>query len=145
MNDVPKGRPLAIDATAQSASPTEPAFITPPAGAPAYHGFVVLNDVTADGFTLGKITDFEAEPCDEGDAFVIAPDGSRAGLVWEVSDKERYFQEVLPSEAQRWGVWGVSFPLPMNSRENARRNLESILPDLKLRWAEWKSRFHRSR
>jgi hypothetical protein len=27
MDDVPKGRPLAIDATAQSASPTEPAFI----------------------------------------------------------------------------------------------------------------------
>ena len=29
----------------------------------------------------------------------------------------------------------------MNSGENARRNLESILPELKLRWAEWKSRF----
>ena len=44
-------------------------------------------------------------------------------------------------ESQRWGVWGVSFPLPMNSGENARRNLESILSELKLRWADWKSRF----
>jgi hypothetical protein len=26
----------------------------------------------------------------------------------------------------------------MDARENARRNLESILPELKLRWAEWK-------
>jgi hypothetical protein len=78
MDDVPKGGPLAIDATAQSASPTEPAFIARPEGAPVYYGFVVLDDVTVDGFTLGKITDFEAEPCDEGDAFVIAPDGSRA-------------------------------------------------------------------
>ena len=84
MDDVPKGRPLAIDATAQSASPTEPAFIARPEGAPVYYGFVVLHDVTVDGFTLGKITDFEAEPCDEGDAFVIAPDGGRAGLGWEV-------------------------------------------------------------
>jgi hypothetical protein len=140
MNDLPKGRPLAIDATAQSASPTEPAFVARPEGAPVYHGFVVLDDVTADGFTLGKITDVEAEPCDEGDAFVIAPDGSRAGLVWEVCDPS-YFREVMPIEAGRWGGWRVGFSLPMNSRENARRNLESILPELKLRWAEWKARF----
>jgi hypothetical protein len=110
-------------------------------GAPVYYGFVVLDDVTVDGFTLGKITAFEAEPCDEGDAFVIAPNGGRAGLVWEVYDPP-YFQEVRPIETGRWGVWGVGFCLPMSSRENARRNLASILPELKLRWAEWKSRFN---
>ena len=98
MDDVPKGRPLAIDVTAQSASPTEPAFITRPDGAPVYHGFVVLDDVTVDRFTLGKITDFEAEPCDEGDAFVIAPEGGRAGLVWEVYDPP-YFREIMPVES----------------------------------------------
>jgi len=140
MDKDPHGRPLAIDATARSASPTEPAFIARPDGAPVYHGFVILDDVTADGFTLGKITDFEIEPCMEGDAFVIAPDGSRAGLVWEVCDPQ-YFQEVRAIETGRWGVWGVGFCLPMNNRENARRNLESILPELKLRWAEWKGRF----
>jgi hypothetical protein len=48
MDDVPKGRPLAIDATAQSASPTEPAFIARPEGAPVYYGFVVLDDVVVD-------------------------------------------------------------------------------------------------
>jgi hypothetical protein len=103
MDDVPKGRPLAIDATAQSASPTEPGFIARPEGAPVYYGFVVLDDVTVDGFTLGKITDFEAEPCDEGDAFVIAPDGGRAGLVWEVYDPP-YFREIMPVETGRWGL-----------------------------------------
>ena len=141
MNDLPKGRPLAIDATARSASPTEPAFIARPDGVPVYYGFVVLDDVNVDGFTLGKITDWEAEPCETGDAFVIAPDGSRAGLVWEICDPP-YYQEVSPIETGRWGVWGVGFRLPMNSRGNARRNLESILPELKLRWAEWKSRFN---
>src|ERR1700736_1999109 len=105
MDNMPKGRPLAIDATARSASPTEPAFIARPDGAPVYYGFVVLDDVDADGFTLGKITDWEAEPCETGDAFVIAPDGSRAGLVWEVCDSP-YFQEVMPIEGDRWGVWG---------------------------------------
>jgi hypothetical protein len=144
MNNLPKGRPLPIDATARSASPTEPAFIARPDGAPVYYGFVVLDDVVADGFTLGKITDWEAEPCETGDAFVIAPDGSRVGLVWEVCYPP-YFKEVMPIEADRWGVWGVGFCLAMNSRENARRNLASILPELKLRWTEWKSRFHRSR
>jgi len=83
-----------------------------------YHGFVVLDGVVVDGFTLGKITDWEAEPCETGDAFVIAPDGSRAGLVWQVCDPP-YFQEVMPTEATRWGVWGVGFLLPMISRENA--------------------------
>jgi hypothetical protein len=35
MDDMPKGRPLAIDATAKSASPAEPAFIALPEGAGA--------------------------------------------------------------------------------------------------------------
>jgi hypothetical protein len=139
-DNIEHGRTLAIDSPARSVSPTEPAFIARPDGAPVYYGFVVLDDANVDGFTLGKITDWEAEPCETGDAFVIAPDGSRAGLVWEVCDPP-YFQETMPIEADRWAVWGVGFTLPMNSRENARRNLESILPELKLRWAEWKSRF----
>ena len=94
---------------------------------------------TVDGFTLGKITDFEAEPCDTGDAFVIAPDRSSAGLVWEVCNRN-YFDEVFAPSEQRWGVWGVGFRLPKTSRENARKNLAAILPELKSRWAEWRSR-----
>lgn len=100
MNKGEHGRPLSVDQTAQSSSPTEPAFVARPEGAPVYHGFVILDDVVVDGFTLGKITDWEAEPCETGDAFVIAPDGSRAGLVWEVCDPP-YFQEVMPIETTR--------------------------------------------
>jgi hypothetical protein len=136
MDETRHGRPLAVDNKAERSSPTEPAFVARPQGAAVYHGFIVLDEIAVDGFTLGKITDWEAEPCETGDAFVIAPDGSRAGLIWEVCDK-RYFDEVLRLEQTRWGVWGVSFPFPMNSRENARKNLESILPELKLRWSEW--------
>jgi hypothetical protein len=51
-----------------------------------YHGFPVLPDVEVDGFRLGMISDWEAQPATEGDAFLIAPDGSRAGLVWEVAE-----------------------------------------------------------
>jgi hypothetical protein len=101
---------LAIDRHAQSAFSTEPAFIAWPAGAPVYHGFVILQDVSADGFVFGKISDFEAESSDYGDAFVIAPDNSRAGLVWEVLDNS-YFREVLPPDPNRWGRLGRFFPL----------------------------------
>lgn len=64
MDENLQGRPLAIDHHAQSTSPTEPAFISRPEGAPVYHGFVILDDVSVDGFTLGKITDWEVEPCE---------------------------------------------------------------------------------
>ena len=63
-DETPKGRPLALDRNATSASPTEPAFGPRPKGAPVYYGFTVLEDVSADGFTFGAITDFEAEPMD---------------------------------------------------------------------------------
>src|ERR1700688_2865757 len=111
-----KGRPLAIDHKAASTSPNAPAFISAPEGSPVYYGFPLLQDVTVDGFTSGKISDFEAEPCSEGDAFVVAPDNSRAGLVWQVSQDSHFF-EVLPFEPGRWGVWDVAFPYPMSTRE----------------------------
>lgn len=130
------GRPVALDRDALSASHAEPAFIARPLGAPVYHGFQVLGDVIVDGFTFGKITDFEIETCNEGDAFVVAPDDSRAGLIWKVSDKP-HFQEICPPETERWGVWSVSFHHCMTNRDNVRKNLESILPELKRRWEEW--------
>jgi len=136
-DEQPKGKPVAIDHNAVSGSSTEPAFVAPPKGAPVYHGFVVLEDVSVEGFTFGAITDFEAEPCDAGDAFVVAPDGSRAGLVWEVSTT-KYFDEVRPFERDRWGVWAVSFPHPMDNRASARKNLLAVLPELKVRWEDWK-------
>jgi hypothetical protein len=135
----PIGRPLAVDHTAVSASQTEPAFIAPPPGAPVYHGFQIVKDVIADGFTFGKITDFEAAPCEYGDAFVIAPDHSRAGLVWEVSDKP-YFQEVCPWN-QAGGAFGMCLSLTqwkattmseeisnqyfLNSRSDGRNGVKS--------------------
>jgi hypothetical protein len=133
------GRPLAIDASAESAQKDTPGFLARPAGAPVYHGFRILDDIVVDGFTFGAITDFEAEHCEEGDAFVIAPDGSRAGLVWRISDAAE-FQEVCPSTEDRWGVWAVAFPFEMSSRENVKLNLQTILPKLKPEWERWRNK-----
>ena len=103
----PRGRRIALDTLAKSASRTEPAIVAKPEGAPMYHGFQILSDVVVEGFTSGKISDFDAEPCTEGDAFVVAPDNSRAGLVREVSGNS-YFQEVCPADSTA-GAFG---PLP---------------------------------
>src|SRR6516162_6237128 len=120
----------------KDSSRTQPAFGAKPRGAPIHHGFPSLS-IVVEGFTFGKISDFDAEPCTEGDAFVVAPDNSRAGLVWEVSGNS-YFQEVCPADSNRWGVWPASFPHPMTNHENVRRNFEHILPQLKRRWQEWR-------
>jgi hypothetical protein len=121
------GRPIAIDPEAASASADGPAFLNPLDGSPVYHGLPILRDVVVEGFCLGTITDFEAEHCDSGDAFVVAPDNSRAGIVWEVSN-EPHFAEILRADHDRWGVWAVNFPHAMTSRDNARRNFAFILP-----------------
>jgi hypothetical protein len=92
------GQPLAFDHKAASASPTKLAFAAPSERAPVYHGFGVLDDVVVDGFTLGKISDWEAEPFETGDAFVIAPDRSRAGPVWQPCDPP------YPKSYARWAA-----------------------------------------
>lgn len=135
-----RGRFLARDSTAASADADLPAFLARPAGAPIYHGFRVLPDVVADGFTFGAITDIDGEVYTEGDAFVIAPDGSRAGLVWEISTVAS-LRELAPIAADRWGVWAVSFPHPMTSHEAAQRNLAAILPALRPHWERWRQTF----
>jgi hypothetical protein len=133
-----KGRPLALDSDAESTDPTKPAFLARPSDAPVYYGFPVLSDVEVDGFVLGKISDFEAEDMDYGDAFVIAPDGTRAGLVWEVGDAVR-IEQVLPSDPERWGVWAVWFTHPMRTRDSARQNLTAIVPLLRPLWESTRS------
>src|SRR5262249_40078797 len=108
-------------------------------GAPVYFGFPIIESSEVDGFRLGMITDFEAEPDTCGDAFVVAPDDSRAGLVWESELDEPYFNEVLPPDADRWGVWAVGSRSALRSEGDAREFLRSCLPDLRARWESWKT------
>lgn len=138
-NGSPRGLPLVLDPNAESASPTEPAFIARPEGQPVYYGFAVLEDVAFEGFTLGIITAFEGEPTDEGDAFVIAPDNSRCGLVWEIGSEGR-IEEIIAPDPERWGVYSVVFVHPMRNRDDARVNLRWLVPQLRSKWEEWKSK-----
>jgi hypothetical protein len=129
-----KGHRVITDPNAASADPDLPAFIARPAGAPAYHGFAVIPETYVEGWCLGAITEFaDADGCTDGDAFVVAPDGSRAGLVWNVGAD--HLTEILPPDPGRWGVYAISFPVPIRSVEDLVLAFHSILPQLKARHA----------
>jgi hypothetical protein len=132
-DDIREGRPLAIDPDAISTNPDTPAFIAKPAGAPVYYGFPLVAGAEVDGFQFGMITDFLTKPATSGDAYVVAPDGSRCGLVWETG-VEPHFDEVRAPERDRWGVWAVGLPLPLQSADEACAYLRALLPELRPRW-----------
>src|SRR5262245_41397675 len=125
------GKPLRLDPNAESATPGRPAFLSRPAGEPVYYGFPLIEETTTDGWIYGAITDFEApEGARAGDGFVQAPDGRRAGLVWEVGAGE--FAEISPPEEDRWGVYVVWFPRPVHSVSDLTECFRHVLPDLKV-------------
>ena len=118
------------DGTAESAIEGMPAFLAPPTGSPVYHGFPLLSGSEIDGWSFGVITSpCAAEPAVWGDAYVVAPDGSRAGIVWQASGEA---QPVVcePSEG-RWGVYGFKFNHPVRNEQDLIRNLHECLPQLK--------------
>ena len=125
-----KGRPLVTDPNAKSGKAGEPAFIARPPGAPVYHGFAVLEESITDGWRYGAITAFEGVDKEEaGDGFVIAPDGSRAGVVWSTDVPE--FEVIMPPDTNRWGVYSVRFPKPVSSKQDLIDNFRAVLPLLK--------------
>lgn len=131
------GRKIRHDEGAESGDPNLPAFIARPADAPVYHGFTLVPETETDGWVLGVISDYECEePQTEGDAFVIAPDGSRAGIAWATDTPD--FYEILPPDKRRWGVYGIRFPEPVGCLDDLIANFRAILPHLKKRWEEIK-------
>lgn len=135
-NDRWSGQDVAVDPVARSASESLPAFLTPPPGAPPYHGFRLLESVESNGLRLGIVSELSDD--DYGDAFVVAPDDSRAGLVWSVGKSERVV-EVAPPDDRRLGVWELDLPRPMSSLENARENLAVVVSRLRPQWERWRS------
>jgi hypothetical protein len=127
-NSTRKGQPIRLDDAAASADPDFPAFLARPAKAPAYHGFPLLENSEQDGFVFGIITKPNGS-AECGDAFVVAPNGSRAGIVWQVGEGEPSVV-CLPSE-RRWGVYSFYFKGPMSSEAELAAQLRSIVPSLK--------------
>jgi hypothetical protein len=125
-----EGQVAQEDPAAVSAIPGLRAFIARPAAAPAYYGFPLLPDSGKDGFVFGVITRSRTDaPASWGDAYVVAPDGTRAGIVWRM--KGPVTEVVFPPDAGRWGVYQFLFEHPVRSDADLIRNLHAILPRLK--------------
>ena len=129
----PAGLPIAIDPLAESASPDLPAFLAPPPGAPAYHGFPILEGVQVDGWRLGLITDSIDTEDTAGDAYLVAPDGRRAGLVWRIQQPS-WFVELIGPEPGRFGVFEVAAASGPNSLAATETFLREILPPIVDAW-----------
>jgi hypothetical protein len=125
-----KSRKLSLDEKAISDDLGKPAFLARPKAAPIYHGFPIVPETETDGWFFGAITEFEdTNGCQDGDAFVVAPDGTRAGLVWSVGEGNT--SEILPSDKDRWGVYQVWFTMPIKTKADLIFNFRSVLPQLK--------------
>ena len=133
-----KGNRLRYDPKAGSAIPGVPSFAARPEGAPIYHGFEVVPETETDGWTYGAISDYEGGRHTEGDGFVVAPDGARAGIAWATDTPD--FYEISPPDDERWGVYGVRFPRPVSSIDDLVFNFRAVLPKLKERYAMLRER-----
>lgn len=98
-------------------------------------------EATVDGFTIGMFVSYD----DCGDAWVEAPDGGIATLIWETGEPPYFDEYIAPDPSGRWGTYQVQLPLPLTTDEEAAAYLRALLPDLLPRWRAWaESRDHRS-
>ena len=127
-------KPILCDGAAESSDPEKPGFLSPPDDAVTYHGFPLLSDMCSDGYCYGAITDFlhfdSKDGCTIGDGFVEAPNGSRAGISWEVHSEAKYSVIDAPDES-RWGVYYFTIKHPVTTREDMRQVFVNMVPKLK--------------
>jgi len=124
---------IRTDPTAKSASPDDPPFVAKPPGAPVYYGFPILESSLTDGWKLGVITDpQDPNASDFLDGFVVAPDGSRAGVVWELAVTE--LSQILGPSPGRWGVFSIPLSRPVHNDDELIGEFRRALPALKELW-----------
>jgi hypothetical protein len=97
-----------------------------------YAKFPLVPETEIDGWVYGAITyyiDPELYPkgTDNGDGYVQAPDGSRAGLVWDIG-KPRV--RTIDAETDDWGLYHVWFPKPIKTVKDLKKGFELVLPSL---------------
>ena len=135
----PEGVPLRLDPEARSADPSVPAFLARPEDAPVYHGFPLLErSRTEDGWCFGTISEPDCpEGRDWGDAFVVAPDDSRAGITWEVGSAGMEVSIPPEEDRDRWGVYNLGFARRVHDEEGLVEQLREWLPELRRVYLMW--------
>lgn len=107
---------------------------------PPYQHYEVVEEFDVDGFRYGIISDVGKQPRVSGDGFLVAPDGARCSLIWDVEDAT-IIEEVTPGDDRGWGLWRVGFPIPVSSLKDIEINLRAVIPLLKPKWEEWREKY----
>ena len=102
------------------------------------HSHPVLPETAVDGFVYGAVTPL-GEPATAGAGFLRGPDGSRCGLRWEMADSP-YIMKLDGPGSDHWGVFQVGFTTPVHTAADLKRNLEALIPKLKILYA--RARIH---
>lgn len=100
---------------------------------PAYNEYPVLAGTDMAGFAYGSILPLE-ESRVRGAGFLQGPDGSRAGLQWELADTP-FIMKVEGPDAHGWGIYRVGFTRPVDSVSDLTANLHDLLPRLRILYA----------
>lgn len=95
-----------------------------------FEGYPLLPETDRDGFVFGRITPLD-EGRQTGAGFLQGPDGSRAGLQWELSDSP-FLMKVEGPGGDSWGVYRLGFTRPVGSVGDLMANLEPLLPKLQI-------------
>jgi hypothetical protein len=97
---------------------------------PAYEGYPLIPETANDGSAFGAITPIGQYP-DRGAGFLQGPDGSRAGLQWELAETP-FIMRLESPDTERWGVYRVGFTRPVTSVQDLVANLQAVLPKLRI-------------
>ncbi len=109
----------------------------------AYCDFSIVPETETGGWVYGAITVFGPDcdncgpdGCDTGDGFVVAPDGTRAGLVWSYGREPP--ERILEPDEDRWGVFEVNFPRRIKTLNDLCISFRGILPFLQQEYGRTK-------
>lgn len=99
-----------------------------------YDGFPLVEETRTDGWCYSAITEFnepECHPngCESGNGYVVAPDGSRIGLVWSTGT---FAAKWVQLDEQTPGSFEVAFPKPVRNLHDLVECFKSIVPQLQI-------------
>lgn len=96
-----------------------------------FNGYPLIDETAQEGFTYGAITPIGQQP-ERGAGFLEGPDGSRAGLRWELSEDGPFIARIEKPGERHWGLYRVGFTRPVHTVADLKANLADLLPKLRI-------------
>lgn len=98
---------------------------------PHDEGYPLIAETAREGFVYGAITPIGQNP-ERGAGFLQGPDGSRAGLQWELSHDGPFIMRIDKPGEDHWGVYRLGFTRPVRTVDDLNANLAELLPKLRI-------------